>query len=213
VVGRIKERIAAVGRRLGRRYPILRTAWAVQRRFGELNGGYLASAITLASFLSLFPLLLVAMAIIGFFSSCDPDLANDALRFLGMDRSHDAANIVLNAIKTAEDSRAAASIIGVTGLLWTGLGLVAALQYAFDTVWQVTGRGMKGKLFGLVWLVGGACLFATTFAVTSVIRALPSWVAPLNLLAGVGLSFCLFIWTAKVLPHRDVGWARSASRC
>jgi membrane protein len=206
VVERVKQRLRDTGRRLGGRYPVLRTAWDVQKRFGELHGSYLASAITLSSFLSLFPLLLVGIAVIGFFSSGDPTLARDTVKFLGLSGSSDAATIVTDAIDTAEQSRAAASIVGVVGLLWTGLGLVAALQYVFDTVWQVTGRGMKDKLIALVWLVGGALLFATTFAVTSFIAALPGFLAPINLVVGVGLSFALFLWTMKVLPHHDIGW-------
>lgn len=203
---RLKQRIIAVGRRLGERRPALVTAWNVHKRFGELNGGYLASAITLSSFLSLFPLLLVAIAVIGFFSADDPTLARDTVKFLGLSGSSEAATIVTDAIETAEDSRAAASIVGTIGLLWSGLGLVAALQYVYDTVWQVTGRGMKDKLVGLLWLVGGAVLFASSFAVTSVIGALPGFLAPVNLVVGIGLSFGLFIWTAKVLPHRDIGF-------
>ena len=206
MVERLKQRITDTGRRLGERYPVLVTAWGVQRRFGELNGSYLASAISLSAFLSLFPLLLVAIAVIGFFSSGDPTLAHDTVKFLGLSGSSDAANIVTDAIQTAEDSAAAASIVGIVGLLWSGLGLVAALQYVFDTVWQVTGRGMKDKLVGLLWLVGGAALFASSFAVTTVIGALPGFLAPINLLVGMGLSFALFIWTMKVLPHHEIGW-------
>ena len=205
VLGRIKERVTGVATRIGDRYPVLRTAWKVQKRFGEVNGSYLASAITMSAFLSLFPLLLVAMAVIGFISSGDPSLPQDTLRFLGLNASDDAANVVLDAIETAEQSRAAASIIGVAGLLWTGLGFVAALQYAFDTVWQVIGRGLKDKVFGLAWLVGAGVLFAASFAITSVIGALPGFFAPVNLVLGVGLSFALFLWTMKVLPHHDIG--------
>lgn len=203
---RWKERAVAVGRGIGERHPVLRTAWGVQRRFGEVNGSYLASAISMSAFLSLFPLLLVAMAVVGFIASGNPGLAPDTLDFLGLDASDDAANVVLEAIQTAEDSRAAASIVGIAGLLWTGLGFVAALQYALDTVWQVTGRGMKDKLFGLAWLVGAGLLFASSFAITSLINALPGFLAPINLLAGVALSFALFLWTFKVLPHHDIGW-------
>ncbi|HEX4905634.1 MAG TPA: YihY/virulence factor BrkB family protein [Acidimicrobiales bacterium] len=203
---RVKQRITGTGRHLGERYPFLVTVWAVQKRFGELNGSYLASAITLSSFLSLFPLLLVAISVIGFFSSGDPTLARDTVRFLGLSGSSEAATIVTDAIQTAEESKAAASIVGVVGLLWSGLGLVAALQYVYDTVWQVTGRGMKDKLFGLLWLVGGGLLFATSFAVTSLVGALPGFLAPINILVGIALSFGLFMWTAKVLPHRDIGF-------
>jgi membrane protein len=206
VLERVRHRIAGAGQRLGERFPVLRTAWAVQRRFGEVNGGYLASAITLAAFLSLFPLLLVAIAVLGFFSHNDPNLPHSALRFLGLSRSSDAARLVTDAIAAAEKSRAAASIVGTIGLLWSGLGLVAALQYAYDAVWQVTGRGLKDKAVGLVWLIGAATLFVASFAVTALVSALPAILAPLNFAVGVALSFALFLWTARVLPKSDVGW-------
>jgi len=204
VLERIKQRVVGVGRSLGARFPFLKTAWRVQQRFGELNGGYLASAVTLASFLSLFPLLLVAIAVVGFVAGDDPSLGRDAAEFLGL--TGDARTLVIDTVEQAEQSKAAASIVGVAGLLWSGLGLVAAIQYALDQVWQVTGRGMKDKLFGLAWLVGGALLFVSSIAVTSVVQALPAIFAPLNIAVGLALSFGLFLWTMKVLPHRDVGW-------
>jgi len=204
VLERVKQRVVGVGQRLGERFPFLHTAWRVQKRFGELNGGYLASAVTLAAFLSLFPLLLVAIAVIGFVAGGDPNLGKDAAEFLGL--TGDARDLVVDTIEQAEQSKAAASIVGVAGLLWSGLGLVAALAYALDQVWQVTGRGMKDKLFGLAWLAGGALLFVSSIAVTSLIGALPGIFAPLNIAVGLALSLGLFLWTMKVLPHRDVGW-------
>ena len=42
----------------------------------------------------------------------------------------EAAKMMKDAITQAEASRKAASVIGFIGLLWSGLGLVAALQYA-----------------------------------------------------------------------------------
>jgi membrane protein len=206
VLDGVKARITRTGESLGERFPALTTAWHVQTRFGELNGGYLSSAVSMASFLSLFPLLLVAMAVIGFISSGDPNLAHNTLEFLGLSSSDDAANVVVEAINTAEESRAAASIIGVLGLLWAGLGLVAALQYVYDSVWQVTGRGIKDKAIGFLWLVGAGLLFAATFGVTSLMAELPGFLKPVNLVIGVALSFALFLWTMKVLPSRDVGW-------
>ena len=203
---RVKQRVLALGRAAGRRFPFLQTAWKVHVRFGELNGSYLASAVTLSSFLSLFPLLLVAIAVLGFFSAGDPTLGADVLRILGIPASSDAASVVTEAIETAEESKTAASVVGVAGLLWTGLGLVSALQYAYDSAWQVTGRGIKDKAFGFVWLLGAGLLFAASFAVTSFINALPAVLAPVNLVVGVALSFALFVWTGKVLPHHEIPW-------
>ena len=188
------------------RWPWLRTAIDVQKRFGEVHGGYLAAAVTLAAFLSLFPLILVAIAVIGFFSSNSSDLSGRIVEWLGISSSGEAADALTNAVKTAEKSKAFASIVGLAGLLWTGLGLVAALEYAYDSVWQVKGRGWKDKVVGLAWLVGAALLFVASVAVTAIIGFLPGWLAPLNVLVGVGLSLALLLWTSHVLANRDVGW-------
>lgn len=186
--------------------PWLAVTLDVQERFGEIHGGSLAAAVTLASFLSLFPLVLVAIAVVGFFASTTPDLSAQVTSFLGLARVGTAADAIETAIGTAEESRAAASIIGFVGLLWSALGLVAALQYAYDSVWQVTGRGLKDKIFALTWFLGAALVFVASFAVTTVVRILPPLFAPLNLVVGLGVSFGLFLWTAKVLCNRDVGW-------
>ena len=190
--------------RLPSRWPWLRLLVDVKARFDELHGGYLASAVTLAAFLSIFPLLLVVSAGIGFFASGHTDLAHDVITALGL--SGDAADIVTDAIATAEENRTAASVIGLVGMLWTGLGLVAALNYAYDSVWQVRGRGLRDKLFGLAWLVGAGVLFLGSLAVTATVAVLPAFLAPLNLLGGLALGTGLFLWSSAVLCNRSVGW-------
>ncbi len=141
----------------------------------------------------------------GFFASSRADLAGDAIAFLGLPRNGEAASVLTAAIDTASESRRAASVVGFLGLLWSALGLVGALQYVYDSVWQVQGRGVPDKVMGLAWLLGAALLFVTSFAVTAALGFVPL-LAPLNLLVGLGLSTALFLWTAKVLCNRDVGW-------
>jgi membrane protein len=195
----VKEKLHA----LGRRYPWLGRVLRVQERYSELNGNQLAGAITLAGFISLFPLLLVAIAVLGFFSHQSLDLASDVVDRLGL--TGDAATIVTQAIERAEHSRKAASVIGVAGLLWSGLGLVAAIQFGLNTVWQVKGRGLRDKLSGLGWLAGAAVLFLASFAATAAIGFVPV-LAPLGIVVGLGVGVALWLWTLKVLPNRDVGW-------
>ena len=192
--------------RLEDRFTVVAVIAAIQARFGELNGGYLAGAVTLAAFLSIFPLILVGVAVLGFFSSGDPDVTRQVLDALAVPPDGEAADAVRNAIETAEKSRRTASVVGVAGLLWSGLGLVAALQYAYDSVWQVKGRGIKDKGVGLLWLVGAGILFFGSFALTAAVQFLPAILAPAQLLLAVAISFGMFLWTTKVLPNRDVGW-------
>ncbi|HET7718771.1 MAG TPA: YihY/virulence factor BrkB family protein, partial [Acidimicrobiales bacterium] len=118
----------------------------------------------------------------------------------------DAAKSLTNAIDIARESRRAASLIGVVGLLWSGLGLIAAFQYAINAAWQVTGRGWRDKLKGLMWLGGSTLLFLTSFATSAVIRWLPTFLAPLTTLAGLSVNFALWLWTFKILSTREVGW-------
>src|SRR5439155_6671412 len=92
------------------------------------------------------------------------------------------------------------------GLLWSGLGLVAALQYAYDSVWQVNGRGLRDKAVGSLWLVGAAVLFVASFAVTAAIQFLPGFLAPLELVVGFAIGTVLFLWADKLLPNREIGW-------
>ncbi|MDP9402201.1 MAG: YihY/virulence factor BrkB family protein [Actinomycetota bacterium] len=191
---------------LGRRWAWVGTVMRVQQRFDEVHGGYLASAVTLTAFLSLFPLLLAVTGIVGFFSRSVGDLPAEVIERIGIPPAGDAARIMTRAITTAEESRKTASIVGILGLLWSGLGLVAAFQFAFDSVWQVAGRGIKDKLFGLGWLGGAALLFIASFAVTAVLRLLPGPAWPLALVVSLGVNVTLWLWTFHALTNRDVGW-------
>ncbi|HTJ76549.1 MAG TPA: YihY/virulence factor BrkB family protein [Acidimicrobiales bacterium] len=190
--------------RLGERWKWFGTVLRVQKRYGELNGNYLASSVTLSAFLSIFPLLLFAIAVLGFISAGKPDLAASVTKNLGLTGT--AADEITNAIHTAQSSRQVASIVGVVGLLWSGLGLVAAVQYAINAAWQVTGRGWRDKLKGLLWLAGATLLILNSFALAAVINFLPGWAAPLGIVAGLSVNLGLWVWTFKVLGTRDVGW-------
>lgn len=190
--------------RLCRRWPWFGRVMRIQNRYSELNGNYLAAAVTLAGFLSLFPLMLVGFAVLGFVSHGRLDLAGDIVGRLGL--TGDAAKFVTDLVAQTEKSRQVASILGVAGLLWSGLGLVAAVQYALNTVWQVKGDGWKDKLTGLLWLAGAGILFVGSFAVTAAANVVPGYLAPLGLLLGLAIDVAAWLWTFKVLTHRDVPW-------
>src|SRR6266545_405350 len=157
--------------RIATRLPFLKPVAAVQRRYGDVGGNQLAAAFTLQAFLSIFPLILVALAALGFVAAHSQgvaghtDVAGRLVDQLGL--KGESAKMLTDAVTAAERSRKAASVVGFLGLLWSGLGLVGALQYAYNSVWQVNDRGVKDKAFGLVWLVGAAVLFVGGAAATT----------------------------------------------
>jgi membrane protein len=186
------------------RWPRLDAVLRVNERFGQVGGGPLSSSIALASFLSLFPLLLVAIAVVGFVSSGDAGFADRVVQDMGLEGR--TAEVVHDAIGAAEGSRRAASVVGLAGLLWSGLGLVAALQTAVNAAWQETGRGLLDKLVALRWLVGAAGLFLGAWALGALLRILPGWATPFPVAAGLAVSVVLFLWTYTSLGHTHVGW-------
>ncbi|HEV8115591.1 MAG TPA: YhjD/YihY/BrkB family envelope integrity protein, partial [Acidimicrobiales bacterium] len=142
----------------------------VHKRFGQVQGGPLASYITLAAFLSLFPLLLVAIAIVGLLAA-DVDVADEVIKQLSLDGT--SADLVEKTLETATSSKRSASIIGFAGLLWSGLGLVSTLESSFDAVWQSEGRGLKDKAYALLWLGGASLLVVASLAATAAAGFLP----------------------------------------
>lgn len=194
-----RERARARGRRW------LRTPLAVHRRVSDVGGGPLASSIALAGFLSLFPLLLVGIAAVGFVSAGDTDFAPEVVEELGL--TGRAADQVLDALERAEDSRRAASLVGLAGLLWAGLGVVGTLQQALNATWQVTGRpGWKAKPLSLAWLAGAGALFLVSMALAPVAAWLPGPAAVPAVALGLALDVALFLWMFRALTNVAVGW-------
>jgi membrane protein len=186
------------------RWPWLDAVLRVTDRFGAVGGGPLSASIALSTFLSLFPLLLVAIAVVGFLSSGDSGFATRIVGDLGLHGR--SAQVVHDAIGSAESSRRAATIVGLIGLVWSGLGVVGSLQTAINAVWQERGRGLVDRLVAVRWLLGAFVLFAATLVLGPLLDWLPGWAAPLSILLGLAISTVLFTWTYHGLGHVDVPW-------
>lgn len=174
----------------------------VNERFGAVGGGALAASIALAGFLSLFPLLLVAIAVVGFLSAGDTTFTEDLVDSLNLEGR--AAEVVRDALSTASESRQAATVVGVLGLLWSGLGLIGALQQACNAAWQTTGRGILDKAVSLAWLAGAGTLFLATAALGPLLGQVPVGVGVLVVLVGAALNVALFTWTYSFLGNQHV---------
>lgn len=189
---------------LCKRFPWLRTPLAVHQRVGDVGGGPLSSSIALAGFLSLFPLLLLGISVVGFVSAGRTDFAQEVIRQLGL--TGEAAERMLDTIGQAEDSRRAASVVGFLGLLWAGLGVVGTLEQALNATWQVKGRGLVSRPIGLAWLAGAGVLFLSSVALGSVTRSIPGPAIVPTVVVGLGLDVVLFLWMFRTLTNAPVGW-------
>jgi membrane protein len=182
----------------------VRSFLPVHQRVGAVGGGPLASSIALGGFLSLFPLLLVGVAVLGFVSAGRTDFPARVVDQLGLEG--EAADQVVEIIDTAEQSRRAASVVGLVGLGWAGLGVAGALENALNATWQVKGRGFTSRLVAVAWLVGAGLLFVGSMALGPLLNELPGPVTVPAILAGFVLDVLLLVWMFVVLTNVDVSW-------
>jgi len=197
---------------MGVRWPWLGTALATQQRFKEVNGNTVSSAITVSVFVSIFPLLLVAIAVVGFLASGDKTWATRVVDDLGLTGS--ARTTVIDAVARASESRRAASVVGLAGLLWSGSNVGLALQRGVRTPWQEPQWGLKDRVGAVLWLLCAALGFALAIAVTGILNWLPSWLpAAIGWLAafaaGLAIGIGLFLWMfwglgTRRVPVRDL---------
>lgn len=185
-------------------HPALGLVAASHRRFSDADGPHLAAAVTLQAFLSVFPLLIVASAVVGFVHAGGDGFVDRAVEQFGLTGT--AAATFTDAVDAAKDSRRTASVVGAVWLAWAALGFVSALQFGYNRIWGVQSRGIRGRVVGVAWLSGFAVLAVASGAITTVVAWLPGPATPLAVAAAVAVNFAAFLWTAKVLPNRDVGW-------
>jgi YihY family inner membrane protein len=186
------KRDSAIGRFVERR-PWLRMPIEVVTRTTELNGGYAANAVTLITFISLFPLLLVVVSAIGLLTGSNPRLSGEVVDFLGL--TGNAAKTMTDTLDRARQSGATGSIIGLAGMVWSGLSLVGALRLVVNLPQGVTVRGLRARIIGIPWLVGAGVILGLSLALSTVLNWLPGWTAPLAVVVSLTVGVALFVWT------------------
>jgi membrane protein len=150
---RLRGRWAA----LEERRPSLRhvvAAWKLQQRH---NAALYAAAITFFSFLALFPLLLLAVSIAGFVLHSDPSLQHSLFQHVADRFPGQVGSTLHRSIEAAIDHRSSVGLVGLAGVLLTGLGWVGNLRAAIDAVWGIGPRNenyVKSQLKNLMILAG-----------------------------------------------------------
>jgi membrane protein len=125
----------------------LSDAWTL---LGENNGNQYAAAITYFSFLALFPLLLLAVAVTGFVLHAHPAAQQSLFDHITSNVGGDLGKTLKSSADTAIKQRAGVGIVGLVGVVITGLGWIGNLRAAIDAVW---GRKPPKRNFVVVKLL------------------------------------------------------------
>ena len=186
---------------------------AVAYKFGDDQGAYLTVLITYYGFLSLFPLLLLLVTILGFVLQSDPalqaKLVSSTLAELPVIGSQLGANV--------QSLRGSGTglIIGIVGTIYGSLGAAGAMQNAFNRAWAIPRNQrlnpikMRARSLVLLLVLGAGVL--TTAALSGLVTSTGSYgalgsatlrAAAIPLATAVNVT--LFVVGFRLLTPNDV---------
>lgn len=196
----------------------------MNERFGTMGGNQYAAGITYFSVLSMFPILMLLFAGLGFALANNAELLEEVQTRISEMASGEMGTTLNEILETAIAQRGAIASIGTLTALWSGLGWMNNLRYGVSKMWRVdpTKEGfLAAKLKDLVGLIGLLIAFVVAFGVTAVgasgltgtviekvglshvpgISYLSFGVA---LLVGLLANFLVFLWLIKFMPRTKV---------
>ncbi|MHB8240863.1 MAG: YhjD/YihY/BrkB family envelope integrity protein, partial [Solirubrobacteraceae bacterium] len=138
----ITDRLHALDRRQ-QRSPRIGFVAAVIKKFGDDQAGQLAALIAYYGFVSLFPLLLVLVTVLGFVLQGDPGEQKQILQ-----GTLSQFPIVSDQLKLHSLTGSGVGLaVGVIGSLLAGMGITGATQLAFNRIWHVPFKDRPNFLY------------------------------------------------------------------
>jgi membrane protein len=194
--------------RLQQRKRGLRFVTAVIKKFADDQGGQLAALISYYGFVSIFPLLLVLVTVLGFVLQGNPSeqqrILNGTLGQFPILRDQ----LQLHSLKGS----ATALAVGIVISLLAGMGITNATQNAFNRIWAVPFKHRPNFIYarlrglGTLALLGTLSILATVAA--GFVGASSHGILPVA--AGVIVAFLLnlavFMTAFKLLTAADLSW-------
>jgi YihY family inner membrane protein len=168
-----------------------------------------AGALTYGAFLSLPPLILLAVSVIGF-AIDDPQKQEQVINSIvhlipGLDA------VAASLVRSVVDGRVAVGLIAIPGVLWAASGFVARLRHALGVVFGTRWTGLiSGRFQGMVVSVplfaGVLVVLALPASVTGLVRTGPAGVLVevmtylAVLIGGVGFFLVVFRFLTPECP-------------
>jgi YihY family inner membrane protein len=180
----------------------------VLRKFGDDRGSSLAAQLAYYGFVSLFPLLLVVVTVLGFVLHDNESLQRDLI-----DSAVSEFPVIGSQLKNnvrALGGNGFALVVGLVASFWGALGVTQSAQHAMAEVWSVPQRDRPGFL---PRLVRGVLLFSAlalgVFATTmytsfGTVETHGPW-SIVHLVVNMGLNVALFVGAFRILTPKQVG--------
>jgi inner membrane protein YhjD len=182
---------------------------AVYKKFLDDQGGQLAALISYYAFVSLFPLLLVFVTILGFVLQGNEEEQEKILS--GTLNQFPVLSETLH--PTSIKGSPAALVIGLVGALLAGMGIMSAAQHAFDRVWAVPYKdrasffGAKLRSLAMLALLGTLAIVSTVVAGFVGSASHGAAAVAGGIVVAFGANFVLFLLSFRLLSSNPRDWS------
>src|SRR3984957_6997990 len=161
--------------------------FGVVKKYGDDNGGVLVSNMAYSAFVSLFPLLLILVTVLGLIAAADPSFRESAVKNAVADQIPLLGQTLTSNVSTLQRSSTIGLIVGLLVLIYGVTGLAQAGLFTMEQVWNLPGPARPGYVQRLGRAVLFLCLLGGGVIVTTGLAWLSTY------LQGRGLLFKLLL--------------------
>jgi YihY family inner membrane protein len=205
------ERLLRAADRFQQRHTVLGFPVGVVKKYGDDEAGKHAALLAYYGFLSLFPLLLVFVTLLGYALTNNRDLQQQVID-AAVAQFPVAGTQISDSIKTIQGSGIGLAV-GILGTLWGGLGITQSAQDAMNAVWNIPRRRRPNYWLRLARGLGSLLLLAAALLAATALAQLGTAASGVagRLLSFVGslvLNLLLLTVLFQVLTGMPVPWRR-----
>ena len=191
------------------RYTPTAFVFGVVKKYGDDNGGALASNLAYSAFVSIFPLLLILTTILGLVAASNPTIKTDVLNAVA-----NQVPLIGHQLTTSVSELRRSSIIGLIvgfiGLIWGTTGLAQSGLFTMEQVWNLPGPARPGFIQRLgramlfIALLGGGVIVTTGMASLTTYLVKGLWLVVLTEVLTAAFNTGMYIGAFRVLTPKGV---------
>jgi YihY family inner membrane protein len=183
--------------------------FGVIKKYGDDNGGVLASNLAYSAFVSIFPLLLILTTILGLVAAVNPTVRTQVLDAVAGQVPLIGKTLTGN-VQELKRSSIIGLIIGFIGLIWGAIGLAQSGLFTMEQVWNLPGPARPGYVQRLgramlfIALLGGGVIATTFLASLNTYLLKGFWAVVLAELLAAAFNTGMYIGAFRALTPKGV---------
>ena len=173
--------------------------------YGESQASYYALALAFAGFMSMFPIMLGALAIVGL-AIRDPTTQAHVQALIIQVFPKSAQPELENALRGIKESAGWLGLVSFVGLLWGASSMFGTLEFALTRIFGTRQRDiLRQRVMGLLMMLMLVAALVATVAINSIAAFFPlaSWAnAAVGFVAGTTVMVGLLSGLYRFVPNR-----------